>query len=608
MKKRILSLLLALVMVLGLVPWDTLRVESAGLGKVVYTTEDPVTIPDPGSSLGHDMGSWAIVASPTCTVDDKEQGTCTRCDHNETRSIDALGHNFADWEYNDANKLMRTCITCGLVEMWEVDRLFTVGGERSNPDIPMAELRELYDLVDWNMSASYVTQPSTSAPYSAGRLTDDCLNNLVAQVNFFRTIARLDDVGWRESYVTLAQHATVVNAANGHLTHYPNQPADMGNDFYDLGYRGASSSNLALGYSLMRSVLGYLDDSDSSNIDRVGHRRWVLNPYMADTGFGYTGGFSAMYAHNQANRNVDFDYVAFPGGSSIFPNEFFDANCAWSTHLSWDTFEMPSLDDLRVTMTRESDGMEWIFDANTSGTGNYYFNLDTEGYGSGMAIIFRPNGVTSYQGKYTVRITGLWTTDGESAAIEYTVDFQSIESQASVENPFSDVPTGSWYEAPVLWALENGITSGTSDTTFSPGNQCLRAHVVTFLWNAEETPEPAATSSNFSDVPAGAWYEKPVLWAVENGITSGISPTKFGAGDVCSRYQVVYFLWKAAGAPEPKTTVNPFTDVNPGHFFYKAVLWAVENGITSGTSDTTFSPTQPCNRAQVVTFLYKAYT
>ena len=176
-----------------------------------------------------------------------------------------------------------------------------------------------------------------------------------------------------------------------------------------------------------------------------------------------------------------------------------------------------------------------------------------------------------------------------------------------VENPFTDVPAGCWYEAPVLWALENGITTGTSDTTFSPGDKCLRAHVVTFLWNAEKCPEPAAAASTFTDVPAGAWYEKPVLWAVENGITSGTSATKFGAGDVCSRYQVVFFLWKAAGSPEPKTTVNPFTDVKPSHFFYKAVLWAVENGITSGTSATTFGPTVPCNRAQVVTFLYAAY-
>ena len=187
-----------------------------------------------------------------------------------------------------------------------------------------------------------------------------------------------------------------------------------------------------------------------------------------------------------------------------------------------------------------------------------------------------------------------------------TITWVAYDPTAPV-NPFTDVPAGCWYEAPIMWALENGVTSGSSETTFSPGDKCLRAHVVTFLWNAEKCPEPAAAASTFTDVPAGAWYEKPVLWAVENGITSGVSDTKFGAGDVCSRYQVVFFLWKAAGSPEPKTTVNPFTDVNPGHFFYKAVLWAVENGITSGTSATTFGPTAPCNRAQVVTFLYAAY-
>ena len=191
---------------------------------------------------------------------------------------------------------------------------------------------------------------------------------------------------------------------------------------------------------------------------------------------------------------------------------------------------------------------------------------------------------------------------------QYTYDYGgNITWVPYTVNPFTDVPAGCWYEAPVLWALENGVTSGSSETTFSPGDKCLRAHVVTFLWKAEKSPEPSAYTKSFSDVPAGAWYYKPVHWAVEHGITSGVSDTKFGAGDVCSRYQVVFFLWKAAGSPEPKTTVNPFTDVNPGHFFYKAVLWAVENGITSGTSATTFGPTAPCNRAQVVTFLYAAY-
>lgn len=177
-----------------------------------------------------------------------------------------------------------------------------------------------------------------------------------------------------------------------------------------------------------------------------------------------------------------------------------------------------------------------------------------------------------------------------------------------VENPFSDVPSGSWYEAPVVWALENGITAGTSANTFSPDDQCLRSQVMTFLWNAANKPEPNSYRNPFTDVPAGAWYEKPVLWAVENGITSGISATEFGANDVCSRYQVVFFLWKAAGSPEPTSTYNPFSDVKSTDFFYNAVLWAVENEITAGISPTEFGTYAPCTRAQVMTFLYNAYT
>ena len=176
-----------------------------------------------------------------------------------------------------------------------------------------------------------------------------------------------------------------------------------------------------------------------------------------------------------------------------------------------------------------------------------------------------------------------------------------------IANPFIDVPAGSWFEKPVLWAVENGITSGTSANTFSPNSQCLRSQVVTFLWSAEGKPAPTSYSKSFTDVPSGAWFYKPVHWAVENGITSGVSATEFGANNVCSRYQVVFFLWKAAGSPEPTSTYNPFHDVKSSDFFYKAVLWAVEKGVTAGLSPTEFGTHAPCTRAQVVTFLYKAY-
>ena len=174
-------------------------------------------------------------------------------------------------------------------------------------------------------------------------------------------------------------------------------------------------------------------------------------------------------------------------------------------------------------------------------------------------------------------------------------------------NPFTDVPAGAFYEIPVLWAVENGITTGATENSFDPNGTCLRAHVVTFLWRAEGKPEPAHTDSNFTDVKSSDFFYKPVLWAVAKGITNGISATQFGSYGVCNRAAVVTFLWRAAGQPEPSSTDNPFVDVKESDFFYKAVLWAVENEITNGINATDFGPTASCNRAQVVTFLYRAY-
>ena len=173
-------------------------------------------------------------------------------------------------------------------------------------------------------------------------------------------------------------------------------------------------------------------------------------------------------------------------------------------------------------------------------------------------------------------------------------------------NPFTDVPVGSFYEAPVLWAVENGITSGATETTFNPNGSCLRAQVVTFLHRAEGSPAPISPVNPFTDVKKTDFFYTPVLWAVHEGITNGVSQTSFGSFTNCNRAAVVTFLWRAVGSPEPRTNRNPFTDVKKTDFFYKPVLWAVENGITSGLTATEFGPGTNCNRAQVVTFLYRA--
>ena len=176
-----------------------------------------------------------------------------------------------------------------------------------------------------------------------------------------------------------------------------------------------------------------------------------------------------------------------------------------------------------------------------------------------------------------------------------------------LENPFNDVAPGSFFYEPVMWAVENGITNGTSATTFGPNDQCMRAHVVTFLWRTVGSPEPKLMVNPFVDVKPTDFYYKPVLWALENGITSGMDATHFGPTAYCNRAQVVTFLYRTMDSPDVGAATNPFTDVAAGSFYEKPVLWAVENGVTAGLSATSFGPNSICNRAQIVTFLYRAF-
>ena len=174
--------------------------------------------------------------------------------------------------------------------------------------------------------------------------------------------------------------------------------------------------------------------------------------------------------------------------------------------------------------------------------------------------------------------------------------------------PFNDVVEESFYEEPVAWAVENGITNGVSADEFGSLINCNRAQVVTFLWRAAGCPEPTSTENPFLDVEAGSFYEKPVLWAVENGITNGTDATHFDPTGNCNRASVVTFLWRAAGQPEPTGTDLPFSDVPDGSWYAAPVLWALENGITNGISAAEFGSTGICIRAQVVTFLFRSIT
>lgn len=182
----------------------------------------------------------------------------------------------------------------------------------------------------------------------------------------------------------------------------------------------------------------------------------------------------------------------------------------------------------------------------------------------------------------------------------------SVEAEfvKTAATSFADVPANAYFADAVKWAVDKGVTNGLSDTMFGPYESCTRAQIVTFLWRAAGSPE-LKTMSSFTDVPASAYYAKAVAWAIENGITNGMTETTFAPNATCTRGQSVTFLYRALKGTASGSA--NFTDVKSDTFYADAINWAVANNVTNGTSNTTFSPNADCTRAEIVTFLYRAY-
>ena len=190
-------------------------------------------------------------------------------------------------------------------------------------------------------------------------------------------------------------------------------------------------------------------------------------------------------------------------------------------------------------------------------------------------------------------------------ASKVTVAATFKASAPTGKNPFIDVPAGSYYEDAVIWAVDKGITSGTSAVTFDPNGNCTRAQAVTFLWRAAGSPAPKTKVMPFTDVPSGSYYYDAVLWAMEQGITKGTSDTAFSPNASCTRAQIVTFLWRANGSPAVSGN-SAFTDVASDAYYAAAVAWAEKNGVTGGIGGGLFGSNNNCTRAQIVTFIYRS--
>ncbi len=312
----------------------------------------------------------------------------------------------------------------------------------------------------WNsipeITSIYASQPSVTPPYAAGSLSASHIANSEAYLNYIRYISGLPETRANAALNDSAQHGAVVLAAlGGGLSHFPDRPSGMDDAFYQAGSEACSSSNIGAGYdTVSKSLRGYMDDNSStSNLSCLGHRRWLLNPTLLNVGFGLAKNNASNYKYYTVTRvfdrsgaGCDYDFISWPPSGNC-PTNVFDTTTPWSITLNPNKFSVNNLSGVRVTITRRSDGAAWTLDRNNPISGNFdidkgaYFCTDSGGYGVSNCIIFRPNanavgtsqpdysGIGPYDcGIYNVHVEGLKSKTGAAVTIDYDVNFFDINS------------------------------------------------------------------------------------------------------------------------------------------------------------------------------------
>ena len=273
------------------------------------------------------------------------------------------------------------------------------------------------------------------------------------------------------------------------------------------------------------------------------------------------------------------------------------------------TFPMPA-GEVKVKAVFEADEImvpiQYDVSVLNDGNGKAFASPAKAAADTAITLTATPNAGYHFKA-WRVILGGVTITDNKFTMPAEDVEVQAVfEKDAPIsKHPFLDVPAGAYYEDAVVWAVGKGITSGTNATTFDPNGTCTRAQAVTFLWRAAGSPTPKTKLMPFPDVPVGSYYWNAVLWAIEQGITEGTSYLTFSPNDSCTRAQIVTFLWRAKGNPAVSGSA-PFTDVPPDAYYAAAVTWAEKNGITGGIGNGLFGSNNTCTRAQIVTFLYRA--
>ncbi|ASS67768.1 MULTISPECIES: S-layer homology domain-containing protein [unclassified Paenibacillus] len=542
-----------------------------------------------------------------------------------------------DWMPRTAAVFCAGALAAGMLAVWPqaaeaADNISRTTAERTKEQIVE---KWMQNYLPMKRSFSYMSGndiyeqlPSLTAPFQEGKLKAEYIEDGVRAANFVRYLAGVpDDVQPDWSLDRQEQTASLINALNDKLSHSPAKPAGMEEGPYKLGYAGAGSSNLYMGSpTLYSSVLGYMSDSDPSNIDRVGHRRWILNPAMTKTMFGYvraaeTGGYgspySSMYVFDKgrAAGSVDYDFIGWPA-AGYFPSEAFSPSDAWSVSLNTDRYDKTDTDSITVTVTRQGDGRKWMLDKSDTDKSGEYFRIDKGGYGGiPVCIIFRPEGISDFKedDRFHVRIDGLRSKTGPETSIEYdTVFFRMTEmkrfgSDAIAITPGESVPL----------------------RLYSTGEGAVAGRVAGQLESSDPSIASVDSSGILRGVKAGAAYirysnylgQENSLYVTVRPSAPGDTPSGWakeayakakGAGlipySLDTQYQTpirrIDFVRMLVGVYENTTGSSlpadqkPFQDTSDSN-----VSKAVSAGLISGISPTEFAPLAKITRQEAAALL-----
>ena len=395
---------------------------------------------------------------------------------------------------------------------------------------------------------------------------------------------------WTAPTYTVTLHANGGTINSGNVTGYTYGVGATLPTADDMTYTGHTFKGWYDNESLTGSPVTAIGDTETGNKEYWA--KWEINQYTV----------TVKPENGKADITITQDYGT-PITAPALTRDGYQFN-------GWDKAFPTTMPAENLTITAH-----WRYNGGGGSSYSYYTIKATAGTGGSIS----PSGnVSVREGRdQTFTITpdkgyavANVKIDGRSIGAVKSYTFENVKRAHTIEvsftraNEFIDVPAGSYYYDAVLWAVENGITTGASASRFDPNGICTRAQAVTFLWRIAGSPAPRLRTMPFTDVPVGSYYYDAVLWAVENGITKGTSDTTFSPNMTCSRAQIVAFLWRSEKSPAAGTA-NPFADVKSTAYYADAVLWAVKENITKGTTSTTFSPNADCTRAQIVTFLWR---